>query len=34
MSKRKIYHLIEVSQKMIKTFPKMGHMNVVFNAVF
>ena len=34
MSKRKIYHLIEVSQKMIKTFPKQGHMNVVFNAVF
>lgn len=34
MSKKKIYHLIEVSQKMIKTFPKQGHSNVVFNAVF
>lgn len=34
MSKRKIYHVIEVSQKMIKTFPKQGHQHVVFNAVF
>jgi hypothetical protein len=34
MSKRKIYHLIQVSQKMIQTFPKQGHMNVVFNAIF
>lgn len=34
MSKKKIYHLIEVSQKMIKTFPKQGHAHVVFNAVF
>ncbi len=34
MSKKKIYHVIQVSQKMIQTFPKQGHMNVVFNAVF
>ena len=34
MSKRKIYHVIQVSQKMIKTFPKQGHNHVVFNAVF
>jgi len=34
MSKKKIYHLIQVSQKMIQTFPKQGHSNVVFNAVF
>jgi len=34
MSKKKIYHVIEVSQKMIKTFPKLGHEKVVFNAVF
>jgi hypothetical protein len=34
MKKRKIYHLVEVSHKMIKTFPKQGHNNVVFNAVF
>ncbi len=34
MSKKKIYHVIEVSQKMIKTFPKQGHNNVVFNASF
>jgi hypothetical protein len=34
MSKRKIYHLIQVSQKMIQTFPKQGHTSVVFNAVF
>jgi len=34
VSKKKIYHVIEVSQKMIKTFPKQGHNHVVFNAVF
>ena len=34
MSKKKIYHVIQVSQKMIQTFPKQGHVNVVFNAVF
>ncbi len=34
MSRKKIYHLIEVSQKMIKTFPKQGHEKVVFNAIF
>jgi hypothetical protein len=34
MSKKKIYHVIQVSQKMIQTFPKQGHSNVVFNAVF
>jgi hypothetical protein len=34
MKKKKIYHVIEVSQKMIKTFPKQGHQNVAFNASF
>jgi hypothetical protein len=34
MKKRKIYHLIEVCQKMIKTFPKQGHNKVTFNAMF
>ncbi|OYU82632.1 MAG: hypothetical protein CFE24_14920 [Flavobacterium sp. BFFFF2] len=34
MTKRKIYQVIEVSQKMIKTFPKQGHNRVVFNATF
>jgi hypothetical protein len=34
MSKKKIYHVIQVSQKMIQTFPKQGHSNVLFNAVF
>jgi len=34
MKKKKIYHVIQVSQKMIQTFPKQGHINVVFNAVF
>jgi hypothetical protein len=34
MRKKKIYHVIQVSQKMIQTFPKQGHGNVVFNAVF
>jgi len=34
MKKKKIYHVIQVSQKMIQTFPKQGHNNVVFNAVF
>lgn len=32
--KRKIYHVIEVGKKMIKTLPQQGHSNVVFNAVF
>jgi hypothetical protein len=34
MKRRKIYHLIEVCQKMIKTFPKQGHNKVTFNAMF
>lgn len=34
MKKRKIYHVIEVCQKMIKTFPKQGHNKVTFNAMF
>ena len=34
MSKRRIYHLIEVCRKMIKTFPKQGYSAVVFNATF
>ncbi len=34
MSKRRIYHLIEVCRKMITTFPKQGYSSVVFNAVF
>ncbi|MEI6882529.1 MAG: hypothetical protein WCK82_14515 [Bacteroidota bacterium] len=34
MSAKKIYHVIEVCQKMIKTFPKQGHKEVVFNAYF
>ena len=34
MKKRKIYHVIEVCQKMIKTFPKQGHEKVTFNAMF
>jgi hypothetical protein len=34
MKKKRIYHVIQVSQKMIQTFPKQGHENVVFNAVF
>lgn len=34
MKKRKIYHVIEVCQKMIKTFPKQGHTKVTFNAMF
>ena len=34
MKKKKIYHVIQVSQKMIQTFPKQGHTSVVFNAVF
>ena len=34
MKRRKIYHVIEVCQKMIKTFPKQGHSKVIFNAMF
>lgn len=34
MSKRRIYHVIEVCRKMIKTFPKQGYSSVVFNATF
>jgi len=34
MSRKKIYHVIDVSQKMIKTFPKQGYQQVYFNAVF
>ncbi len=34
MKKRKIYHVIEVCQKMIKTFPKQGHNKVTFNVMF
>jgi hypothetical protein len=34
MKRRKIYHVIEVCQKMIKTFPKQGHNIVTFNAMF
>jgi hypothetical protein len=34
MKRRKIYHVIEVCQKMIKTFPKQGHNKVTFNAMF
>lgn len=34
MKRRKIYHMIEVCQKMIKTFPKQGHNKVTFNAMF
>lgn len=33
-SKQKVYHLIEVCGKMIKTFPKQNHDHAVFNAVF
>lgn len=34
MSKRRIYHVIEVCRKMIKTFPKQGYTSVVFNVTF
>ena len=34
MSKRRIYHLIEVCRKMIQTFPRQGYQRVVFNATF
>ena len=34
MKRRKIYHVIEVCQKMIKTLPKQGHNKVTFNAMF
>lgn len=34
MSKQKLYHLIQVCNKMIKTFPKQNHHSAVFSAVF
>ena len=33
-NKKKVYYLIDVCGKMIKTFPKQNHVNAVFNAVF
>jgi len=34
MSKQKLYHLILVCKKMIKTFPKQKHENAAFSAIF
>ena len=34
MNKRKIYNVTSACAKLIKTFAKQGHTNVVFNALF